>query len=76
VNPPILSLQDASATFISPPLFIGLSIEIRQSDRIALVGRNGSGKSTLLKMIAGLTELDEGTRFVQPGTALLICPNL
>ena len=70
MNPPILSLQDVSATFISPPLFIGLSIEIGQSDRIALVGRNGSGKSTLLKMIAGLTELDEGTRFVQPGTRI------
>ncbi len=70
MNPPILSLQDVSATFISPPLFIGLSIEIAQSDRIALVGRNGSGKSTLLKMIAGLTELDEGKRFVQPGTRI------
>jgi len=70
VAPPILSLTEVVAAFISPPLFSGLSVEIGKSDRIALVGRNGSGKSTLLKMMAGLVEPDGGTRFVQPGTRI------
>ncbi len=68
--PPILSLTEVVAAFISPPLFSGLSVEVGKSDRIALVGRNGSGKSTLLKMMAGLVEPDGGTRFVQPGTRI------
>ena len=67
MKPPILSLTEVSATFITPPLFINTSVEIGKSDRIALVGRNGSGKSTLLKMMAGLVEPDSGIRFVQPG---------
>jgi ATP-binding cassette subfamily F protein uup len=39
-----------------------------------LVGRNGSGKSTLLKSLAGLIEVDEGERFVQPGTTIAYLP--
>lgn len=68
--PPILSLTEVVAGFITPPLFSGLSVDVGKSDRIALVGRNGSGKSTLLKMMAGLVEPDGGTRFVQPGTRI------
>lgn len=68
--PPILTLTDVVAGFITPPLFSGLSVEVSKSDRIALVGRNGTGKSTLLKMMAGLIEPDGGTRFVQPGTRI------
>lgn len=68
--PPILSLTEVVAGFITPPLFSGLSVDVAKNDRIALVGRNGSGKSTLLKMMAGLVEPDGGTRFVQPGTRI------
>ncbi len=68
--PPILSLTEVVAGFISPPLFSGLSVDVGKTDRIALVGRNGTGKSTLLKMMAGLVESDGGTRFVQPGTQI------
>lgn len=35
-------------------------IEIREGDRIGLVGRNGSGKSTLLKILSGQNKPDDG----------------
>ena len=35
-------------------------MEIKDQDRVAIVGRNGTGKSTLLKIIAGELSYDEG----------------
>ena len=32
-----------------------ITLQIKKSDRIGLIGRNGSGKSTLCKIISGIT---------------------
>lgn len=37
-----------------------INFEIRDKEKIALVGRNGAGKSTLLKVITGEIELSDG----------------
>jgi len=44
----------------------GVTFEIGDRDKIALVGVNGAGKSTLLKIIAGELQADEGLVKVQP----------
>jgi ATP-binding cassette subfamily B protein len=38
----------------------GVSLELRPSERVALVGENGAGKTTLTKLLAGLYEPTEG----------------
>ncbi len=38
----------------------GVSFELRQGDRLALIGANGAGKSTLLQAIAGILPPSEG----------------
>jgi len=67
---PLLTLNNLTLGFGGDELFKKLEISISAGDRIALVGRNGSGKSTLLKILSGLTEPDEGTRFLQPGISI------
>jgi ABC-type polysaccharide/polyol phosphate transport system ATPase subunit len=37
-----------------------VSFEVREGDRVGIVGRNGAGKSTLLKMLSRITEPTEG----------------
>ena len=37
-----------------------IKLEVKQKDRIAIVGRNGAGKSTLLKIISGQLSYDAG----------------
>ncbi|GLQ34379.1 ABC transporter ATP-binding protein [Amylibacter marinus] len=69
-KPPILTLSDVTLSFGGNPLFDKLSVSILEGERLCLVGRNGSGKSTLMKVIAGLTEPDEGTRFLRSGCAV------
>ena len=39
----------------------GVSLEVREGELVALLGRNGAGKSTTLRSLVGLTPAREGT---------------
>jgi ABC transport system ATP-binding/permease protein len=70
----LLNLQNIHLTFGGKPVLDGAELMLHNDDRMCLVGRNGSGKSTLLKIAAGLVEMDDGTRWVQPGTTIRYLP--
>lgn len=42
------------------PVLDGLDLDLRDGDRVALVGGNGAGKSTLMKLLAGIVVAREG----------------
>ena len=42
-------------------VFEDIQFEIRDKEKIAIVGRNGCGKTTLLKIIAGEERLERGS---------------
>lgn len=57
----LLQTNDVMRRFGADVLFHNINLKIQNHGRTALVGRNGAGKTTLLKMIAGITQPDEGT---------------
>lgn len=57
----LLQTNDVLRRFGAVVLFHNINLQVVDHARVALVGRNGAGKTTLLKMIAGITQPDEGT---------------
>lgn len=58
---PALVVDGAVKRYGSTTAIDGISLELTNSNILALVGPSGCGKSTLLRSIAGLTHLDEGS---------------
>ncbi len=56
----VLSLENLSKGFEGRTLFEGGRAELRQGERVALLGPNGCGKTTLLRLIDGQLTPDMG----------------
>ena len=62
-QPPRITLLDASelkVRFNDNEVLKSASLTIRDGDHLGMVGRNGCGKSTFLKILAGITQADDG----------------
>ncbi len=58
----IFELKDVYFSYLGKlPALCGIDINIKQSEKITIIGANGSGKSTLLHMLDGLIFPDKGT---------------
>lgn len=59
----IMQLNALSKAFGADNILTNIKLEIKDNDRIAIVGRNGAGKSTLLKIMADELSYDGGEIF-------------
>ncbi|WP_340023178.1 ABC transporter ATP-binding protein [Paenibacillus sp. FSL K6-1096] len=61
----MINISNLAYTFSAPPsgppVFSGLSMQVRRGEFISIVGASGCGKSTLFRIIAGLLEPSSGT---------------
>ena len=71
---PVVSFRGVDVSYRSVKgaprqVFRGLDLDIRQGEKVALVGANGAGKSTLMKLMCGLIKPQAGEVLVG-GTAM------
>lgn len=59
--PLAFELDEVCYAYPDQPALAGLSLKIRQGQRVALLGANGSGKSTLLRLLDGLYFAQRGS---------------
>jgi ATP-binding cassette subfamily F protein 3 len=57
----LFKITNGSVAFGADTILERIDFEIKDREKIAVVGRNGSGKTTLLKCITGEVSLEEGT---------------
>ncbi len=58
----VMQLKDVTKRYGEQTVYENLNFTVSRGQKIALVGHNGAGKSTLLKILAGVTEIQQGER--------------
>jgi ribose transport system ATP-binding protein len=60
MNTVLLRMSDVSKSFGATRALVGVSLEARGGEVLALIGENGAGKSTLMKILSGAIRPDGG----------------
>lgn len=66
----VCSVDKIAKMYGGNSVFEEISFEIKEKERVGLVGRNGSGKTTLIKLVAGEETPDSGQIHWKKGTAI------
>ncbi len=70
----MISVDGLTVEFGDRALFKDISFQIKEKDRIALMGKNGAGKSTLLKILAGQRKPSRGNVSAPKDTVIAYLP--
>jgi phospholipid/cholesterol/gamma-HCH transport system ATP-binding protein len=62
---PLIELKGVSKAFGSNKVLDNIDLTIYRGEALGIIGPSGTGKSTVLRVIAGLTNPDEGEIYVQ-----------
>ena len=67
---PIITAKNLRFALGAKPLLDGVDFSLEEKEKAGLIGRNGAGKSSLLKILAGLSDPDDGS--VDPSRSAVI----
>ncbi len=66
----ICSVNNVTKSFGGNTIFENILLEIKNGERVGLVGRNGSGKTTIFGLLTGMESLDAGAIHMKKGTRI------
>ena len=66
----LYQVTHASKSFGAETVFEDVKFEIKNTEKITIVGRNGCGKTTFLRCLSGEMNFDKGTVSIMNGTTI------
>lgn len=66
----VLDVQNLTLSFGENTLFSGVSFDIKDKEKVGLIGCNGAGKTSLFKVITGEYTADSGACFISKNVKL------
>lgn len=62
-----LSMKEIEKYYAANKVLSGITLEINESEKVAVVGRNGCGKTTLFKIVTGAEKYEKGMLAIKKG---------
>lgn len=71
-----MNIKNLTMTFGLQEIFDDVSLQIKEKEKVGIIGVNGAGKSTFFKIIMGKLEPDSGRIILKEGTRIGFLPQV
>ena len=69
-------IKNLSMSFGVQVIFDDVNLQIKDNEKVGIIGMNGAGKSTFFKLVMGKLEPDSGRIILKPGTRIGFLPQV
>jgi len=71
-----MNIKNLTLNFGIQEIFDDVTLQIKENEKVGIIGVNGAGKSTFFKLIMGKLEADHGKIILKPGTRIGFLPQV
>lgn len=71
-----MNIKNLTMSFGIQEIFDDINLQIKDKEKVGIIGVNGAGKSTFFKIIMGKLEPDSGRIILKPGTRIGFLPQV